>query len=137
MEPDSALLLHTEEGLENCIRQLRKNWCLTGRLCLYPSNIQAHTLLCTDWSASDKVNLRHYAAWLQVNSLRLLVRSLSLRGSSADVEEYLTALGGLRLWIASDGDWTACPSLYLDQSHWLRAIKRANFLIATTYPLAI
>jgi hypothetical protein len=137
MEPDSALMLWTEEGLENCLQQLRKNWLLTGRLCLYPSNIQEHNLFRTDWSASDKANLEHYAAWLQVNSPpdRKVFASpgSTVRRCRAD----LKALGGLRLWIASGGDWMSCPPLYPEHSHWLRAIERANFLIATTYPLVI
>jgi hypothetical protein len=139
LAPDPALMLDTEEGFENFIRQLRKNWSLSKRLVVSPNDFLEHHMFRIPWWDSDKNILSAVAAWLKANSPPER-KAYVQEGAGAFTRRYrcdLKALAVWRLLRAADGDWARCPPLFSDQAHWLRAKKRAEVLIASTSCLAL
>jgi hypothetical protein len=137
--PDSALMLDTEYGFERLMRRLQKGWQQFRRWCDRPNSFSELHLMQTDWWDSDRRLLEDYAAWLKVNR-PANCKVYTTQGGGSFERQYQTdlkALAALRLWAASGGKWFDCPPLYSDQSHWERAISRAEDLIARSYPLAL
>ena len=121
------------------MRRLRATWQKFRRWCVHPNDFSEIHLIQIDWWDSDRRLLEDFSEWLKINrpsECRIYTR----QGGGSYDRQYradLKALAALRLWIASDAKWTECPPLYSDESHWRRAISRAEDLIARTYPVAL
>jgi len=131
LEPDQALLLDDEEGFQNVVRQLQKNWQADRKLQVYPRNFEEHVLLRIPWWMSNSEILRLFKTWLKVNSpldRKLFTpegRGTFERRARAD----LKALAALRVLRANKDDWTLPPMLYNEQSEWIKARDHALRII--------
>jgi hypothetical protein len=131
LEPDPALLLDSEEGFRNAIRQLQKNWRAGRKLGLCPSDFEEHQLLRIPWWQSDTEILSIFKTWLKVNSPP--GRKLSTPQGRGTFERRaradLKALAAMRVLRANDGDWMLPPALYSEQSEWINARNHAAAII--------
>lgn len=137
--PDSALMLDTEYGFERLMRRLQKGWQQFRRWCDRPNNFSELHLMQWDWWDSDRRLLEDVAAWLKVNR-PANCKIYTTQGGGSYERQYRTdlkALAALRLLNAADGKWFDCPPLYLEEADWRSARKRAETLIARSYPLAL
>jgi hypothetical protein len=137
-DPD-PLLSMSDYAIDRCLLRLRENWARLQRWILHPGHHQETHLLNIDWWDSDANLTRDFPLWLKKHRPANCQPHLQ-QGAGTYERQWRTdlkALAALRLWSASDGKWFNCPALYSDQSHWERAIDRAEALIATTYPVAL
>ena len=131
LEPDPALLLDTEEGFRNVLRQLRKNWQERRKLRVHPNSFEEPVWLRIPWWQSDTEILRLVKAWLKVNSPpgRKLYTPQGRAAFERRARADLKALAALRVLRANDGDWTLPPALYSEQSEWITARNHALSII--------
>jgi hypothetical protein len=131
LEPDSALLLDSEEGFQNIVRQLRKTWQASRRLHVCPNSFEEHALFKIPWWRSNKEILQLLEAWLKANSPP--DRKLYVQEGAGTFERRLRidlkALGALRVLRANNDDWTGDPTLYAEQKEWIEARNRAQEII--------
>lgn len=138
-QSDSALLLETEYGFDRFTSCLWASWQRFRRWCVRPNNFSETHLMNIDWWDSDRHLLQDFAEWLKVNRPPgcAIGTKIGAGAYSRNYQADLKALAALRLWAAADGKWVDCPPLYLNEADWRSAIKRAEVLIARTYPVAI
>jgi hypothetical protein len=137
-DPD-PLLSMSDYAIERCLFRLRENWKRFARWILHPGHIEETHLLTIDWWDSDTNLLQDFALWLKKHRPPDW-KPYTRQGAGTCERQHRTdlkALAALRLWIAADGRWFDCPSLYLNEADWRSAVKRAKALIARTYPLAL
>jgi hypothetical protein len=137
-DPDPLLSI-SDYAIDRCLLRLRENWMRFARWILHPGHHRETHLLAIDWWDSDANIARDFPLWLKKHRPPDC-RSYIQQGSGTYERQWCTdlkALAALRLWSAAEGKWFDCPPLYSDQSHWERAIDRAEALIATTYSVAL
>ena len=76
------------------------------------------------WRMADKEITRRFAAWLKIHRRIRASINVSNRVLGAD----LKALGALRTLRVNE-DWSRGPEIYLEQSEWTKARKRAQKII--------
>ena len=76
------------------------------------------------WRMADKEITRRFAAWLKIHRRIRASINVSTRVLRAD----LKALGALRALRVNE-DWRRRPEIYLEQSEWTKARKRAQKII--------
>jgi hypothetical protein len=137
-DPD-PLLSMSDYAIDRCLLRLRENWKRFTRWILHPGHIRETHLLSIDWWDSDANLARDFQLWLKKNRPPDCQPCVQ-QGAGAYERQWrsdLKALAAFRLWKKSNGNWFDCPPLFLNEADWRIAVKRAEDLIARTYPVAL
>lgn len=137
-DPD-PLLSMSDYAIDRCVLRLRENWKRFARWILHPGHIRETHLLAIDWWDSDANLVRDFPLWLKKHRPPDCQPCIQ-QGAGTYERQWrvdLKALAALRLWVAAAGKWFDCPLLYLNETDWRSAVKRAEALIARTYPVVL
>jgi hypothetical protein len=130
LEPDSLLLLDTEEAFKSLVRQLQRNLKSRKKLGTDPSDFEEHRLMCTQWWQTDAELVRQYAAWLKENSPTGRKIYGLQQGAGTFERKARYELKCLSAWrILRVTSWDRAPELYATQSEWSQARGRAQEVI--------